>query len=78
MQARSCIIDLVVTTNLKGDQDMPKVTGFAKRGRITYRGLRVDVRIVDTRTAYGRKELLVRPVSGVGSTWIAVHNVEVK
>jgi hypothetical protein len=68
----------VVTTNPKEEQDMPKLTGFAKRGRITYRGLRVDVRIVDSRTAYGRKELLVRPVSGTGSTWIAVHNVEAK
>ncbi len=57
---------------------MPKVTGFAKRGRIKFRGLHVDVRIVGTRTAYGRKELLVRPASGAGSTWISVHNVEVK
>ena len=73
------MINLVVTTNLKGRTNMVKRgIGFAKRGRIAYRGLRVDVRIVDSRRAYGRKELLVRPVSGIGSTWIAVHNVEVR
>lgn len=57
---------------------MKRVIGFAKRGRITFRGLRVDVRVVDSRTAYGRKELLVRPVAGIGSTWISVANVEVR
>lgn len=37
--------------------------------------VRVDVRILDGRTAFGREDLLVKPVAGDGEAWVSLDNV---
>lgn len=37
--------------------------------------VRVDVRILDARTAFGREDVLVEPVAGAGKTWVSLDNV---
>lgn len=38
-------------------------------------GIRVRVKVTDTRLAYGRFDLCVTPVAGEGSRWIDYRNV---
>lgn len=39
-------------------------------------GMKVFVRITDTRQAYGRFDVCVEPASGVGYRWIDIRNIE--
>lgn len=38
-------------------------------------GLRVSVRVLDARPAFGRLDLLVEPVEGSGSAWVSADRV---
>ena len=40
--------------------------------------LRVCVRIIDGRTAYGRQDVLVEPLSGEGSVWVSAERVKLR
>lgn len=44
-------------------------------GYVDVNGIRVRVRITDTRQAYGRFDLCVTPIAGDGSRWIDHRNV---
>jgi len=44
-------------------------------GYVDINGIRVRVRITDTRQAYGRFDLCVTPIAGEGSRWIDYRNV---
>lgn len=44
-------------------------------GYVDINGIRVRVKITDTRQAYGRFDLCVTPVAGDGSRWIDYRNV---
>jgi len=44
-------------------------------GYVDVNGIRVRVRITDTRQAYGRFDLCVTPIAGEGSRWIDYRNV---
>ena len=38
-------------------------------------GLRVNVRVLDARSKFGRVDLLVSPVAGTGAEWVQSKNV---
>ena len=40
--------------------------------------LTVYVRIIDGRTAYGRQDVLVEPLSGEGSVWVSAERVRLR
>lgn len=44
-------------------------------GFVDVNGIRVRVRVTDTRQAYGRFDLCVTPIAGEGSRWIDYRNV---
>ena len=44
-------------------------------GYVDINGIRVNVRVTDTRQAYGRFDLCVTPIAGEGSRWIDYRNV---
>jgi hypothetical protein len=55
-----------------------KRKGWPGIGRIVAaRSLRVDVKVLDVRWVYGRYEVLVKPVAGVGRTWVRADRVKV-
>jgi len=39
------------------------------------KSLRVNVRIVDAREAYGRTDYLVEPIAGAGQQWVSAERV---
>jgi hypothetical protein len=41
-------------------------------------GLDVNVRITDVRSAFGRIDVKVTPIAGIGETWVNVNRVVVK
>ena len=40
-------------------------------------GLLFGVRVEDVRVAYGRRDLLVSPLSGAGSAWVSADRVQI-
>jgi hypothetical protein len=45
-------------------------------GHIAADGLRVRVRIIDTRQVFGRHEVKITPTDGSGERWVLVGKVE--
>lgn len=58
--------------NLKSKRATLEVTDRA--GLVLF----VSVRIEDSRTVYGREELLVTPESGEGQAWVSADRVKVR
>lgn len=62
------ISDLWIDDNLRGRSGAYNPLG---------NGLGFTVYIVDVRSAYGRKDVLVRPAMGVGQAWVSLNKVKV-
>jgi hypothetical protein len=44
----------------------------------TTEGLKIEVRVLDARQAYGRTEYLVAPTHGKGEAWVTTARVRLK
>ena len=51
-------------------------TYVGKLGVLHTEGLRINVRIIDARKAYGRIDVLVEPIGGEGEAWVVHTKVE--
>lgn len=49
---------------------MVGLVGYLRAERSPGDGLRFKVRILDTKTAYGKVRYLVEPVDGIGTAWV--------
>jgi hypothetical protein len=47
-------------------------------GTISIGKMTINMRILDTRSVYGRTECLVEPVSGSGQAWVTLGKITVK
>lgn len=45
--------------------------------KVEHGELTMRVRIMDVKTAYGMKRLLVEPVAGTGSKWVSVERLTI-
>ncbi len=53
--------------------DLAKAIG--RTGSCRFEKVRVDVRITNARSAYGRHDVEVTPIAGSGSMWVEVSRV---
>lgn len=56
--------------------EMAKVIGT--EGAIVMDGVRVYVRVLDVKQAYGNIRYLVTPLAGLGQTWVSAERVGAK
>ena len=55
-----------------------KTTWRANTPHVTLEQIRVQVRILDAKTAYGNARYLITPVSGSGQTWVNADRVQIE
>lgn len=51
---------------------------IGKEGRWTIHGVRVNVRIIDTRQVWHRTDYLIQPIDGEGQDWVSSDTVHVR
>ena len=51
---------------------------IGKRAQLTIDKLTFEVRIIDTKSAYGQVRCLVSPESGSGSQWVSVDRIVIQ
>lgn len=51
---------------------------IGREGAITMDGVRVYVRILDVKQAYGNLRYLITPLEGIGQTWVDARRVGAK
>jgi hypothetical protein len=60
--------------------ELSRLIGRSGRAALSASGknqvLHVDVTVLDARELYGRRDVLVSPVAGVGEAWVSLENVE--
>lgn len=54
-------------------QEQFKLIGLT--GHISHNKMRIDVKILDAKTAYGSVRVQIEPVAGIGSAWVMLASV---